>query len=124
MISVNTNHLYSGYEELKSVCGSLWNIASDMQEIRKCVSEVSGMADAVALLHQPNNELCTYVDQCRWLCQSLDTICQLYQSCENRILDYGESAIIHYSYQPTAFLDLSAATEILGEFSFVEERGD
>lgn len=124
MIFVSTNHLYSGYGELRSVCGSLWNILSDVQEIWKRVSEVSGMADVVDLLHQTNNELCSCIDQCRWLCQSLDTICQFYQSCENRIFDYGESAIIHYSYQPTAFLDLSAATEILGEFSFVEERGD
>lgn len=124
MISINPDRLYAGYGELKSVYGSLCTLSSTVLEIRNRLSNTSGMTSSIDLLNRANSNIGDYIEQCRRLCQGMDTVCQLYVSCENRVLDSGENAIIHYSQPSTTFVDLSATVDILHEFSFTKERDE
>ena len=121
MISVNIDRLYAGNGELKSAFDAFYELIPIITRVKNRLSDMSVTADSIALLNQVCSNVGEYANQCSCLYQSMDAICQTYASFENRVLDFGEGAVVYYSQIPVAFVDLSASAEILHEFLFVEE---
>lgn len=124
MIATNTDRLYAGCDALRIVYTALMSNGQAMAEVKGQLSAIAGMEDIChslkALVSAVNTQSC----YCRRLSQSLDIISQTYVSCESRIFDRGENALVCYEQPSAKFLDLSSAAALLEELSFRMDGGD
>ena len=58
------------------------------------------------------------IKQCASLAYALDTISNLYLSCESHIVELSEDTIVEFSQFPPSFVDLHDTAAILQEFAF------
>ncbi len=124
MIATNTERLYAGYDALRMVYTALRANVQVIAEIKDQLSAITGMDDIRHSLLRLADAMDAQAGQSLRLFQSLDIICQTYVSCENRILDRCENALIYYEQPPASFVDLSSATALLRELSFHMDEGD
>lgn len=124
LIAANTDRLYMGCDALRMVYTALRSNVQVLTEIRDQLSTVTGMDDVCHSLLKLADTVDAQAAQSLRLFQSLDIICQTYVSCENRILDRCENALVYYEQPPASFVDLSSATELLRELSFHMDEGD
>lgn len=124
LIATNTDRLYTGCDALRMVYTALRSNVQVLAEIRDQLSAVTGMDDICHSLLRLTDAVDAQAGQSLRLFQSLDIICQTYVSCENRILDRCENALVYYEQPKASFVDLSSATALLRELSFHMDEGD
>ncbi len=124
MIATNTERLYAGYDALRMVYTALRANVQVIAEIKDQLSAITGMDDIRHSLLRLADAMDAQAGQSLRLFQGLDIICQTYVSCENRILDRCENALVYYEQPPASFVDLSSATALLRELSFHMDEGD
>jgi len=122
LIATNTDVLYAGYDELNKVAKALAVNIQVVSNVKSRLAEIAGM-DFQQPLQKVIDDTGHQMDFCRMLCCSLDTICQSYISCEQRIFDRCEDSIIYYEQPPARFVDLASTMGLLHELSFHKEGG-
>lgn len=123
LIASNTSQLYTSYDTLKAICTSLSAEEQTIFDIQRQLSTISGMENICHFIHTITATMDTQIEQCKKLYQSLDTICQMYAACENRVLDYCEGTLIHYEQPPTEFINLASTANLLRNLSFHLDSG-
>ncbi len=123
MLFINPDHLYAGYGELETIYGALNGCSLTAAEVDKYLAGDCGMDDIAAVLHRTIVDVGNCIEQYRGLFRSIDMICQIYASCERRVSDSGEGAIIRYAQPSAELVDLTSTLDVLEEFSFLAERG-
>lgn len=124
MIFLNADRLYAGYDEFMSACELMTALSSTASDVQNRISDISGMENAAGLLQRTNSDMYDLIERARRLCQCIDTVCQYYISCENRVQDYGENATVRFPHPSTTFVDLTATAGVLREFLFTTEGSD
>lgn len=123
MIATDADRLCTGCDALRIAYTTLVSDIQVMAEVRGQLAAITGMEDICHALQALSAAADTQAGQCHVLSQSLDIICQTYASCENRILDRCENALVYYEQPPVKFVDLSSATALLRELSFHMDGG-
>lgn len=124
LIATNTDQLYMAYDSFKGIYTALTSHIQAISQIKDQLAATAGAGDICLSLQRSLNDIEIQTECCRKLGQSLDIICQSYLACENRILDWCEGSISHYDQPEAKFIDLSAASALLQEFSFSTDGGD
>lgn len=116
MIAVDPNKLFTICENLRHYSNMLASHAATLQGIQQGISSY-GMAEISQLVIKSYNQIDEQIFSLHRLFRSVESICKIYASGEQRVTDSFENSIIHY-YQPeAAFMDLTTSTEFLNEFS-------
>lgn len=118
MLQVNGDVLNEAREDWNRVCSRLLICKETVDEV-KCIFSQPGKnawsnLDWDAYISRIERQ----IEQCASLAYALETICNLYLSCENHVVEFSEDAIMTFSQLPISFVDLIDATAILQEFSF------
>lgn len=124
LIATNTDQLYMAYDSFKGIYTALTSQLQSTSHVKEQLAATEGMTDICLSLQRSLSDIEVQIECCRKLGQALDTICQSYLSCEDRILDCCEGSISHYDQPETRFIDLSSASALLQELSFSTDGGD
>lgn len=124
MIFIDTRQLYSTSDALKAVCTALHTCQDGVVSIQNHLSGTAGMEELCSSLDKAVRDIDCQIQSYRKLYQSIDGICRLYVTCENKILDYCENGVVPYETPPAEFFDLSSAIDLLREFSFTADGGE
>lgn len=124
LIATNPERLALSGDELRATYSSLISNEQAIATIKSQLSAVSGMDKICHSLNMVIDAIEAQAEHCQKLYQGLDTICQLYASCENRIIDRCENALVCYEQPPADFVDLVPTAALLKELSFQIDGGD
>lgn len=116
MIAVDPGRLLTTCENLRRDSSMLTAHAAALQEIKQSIS-LYGMAEISQLIMKSCNQINEHIFSLHRLCQAAENICKIYGSGEQRVVDSFENSIVYYSQPEVAFMDLTASTELLNEFS-------
>lgn len=118
LLAVNITRLNDERVQLSAVYRALYELALSVSSIKaKIIGEDSFSNiknDFETILHCLDDEIAG----CKQLYEGIDVICQLYSTCEDRVLDFGEGVLIKYDQPNASFVDLSQTAEILKDFQF------
>lgn len=117
MIAVDPDKLFAVHEGLLRNSNMLAAHGADLQEIQQSISSITGMEEISQLVIKASNQIDEQIALFQKLLQAAENICKIYESGEQRIIDYCENAIIHYRQPEEVFIDLTESTAILNEFS-------
>lgn len=125
MLIVDYNMLAEGREGWKTTYSRLLAYKDSLMDIKKAISLLGNNAWSSLNWDAHISNIEQLVTQSASLFYALDTICSLYQSCEDHLLELSEDAIVEYSHLPATFVELNEAASILEEFAFsLDEEGN
>lgn len=121
---IDTRRLCSASDALGEFCAALRGCQDEVSSVQKRLADTVELEIPCSSLDKAVRRIECQLQVCRRLYQSVESICQAYDACENRVLDYCENGIVRYEQPPAEFYDLSSAIGLLQELSFLADGGE
>ena len=118
LLAVNVTQLSDERTKMSAVYRALYEIGLAVSSIKAEIIGKESLSEFKSDFEIIQRCLDTEIEECKQLYDGIDVICQLYSTCEDRVLDFGEGVLRKYDQPSASFVDLSQTAEILSDFQF------